>query len=190
MITACSYHLSQAHVKIVEMEISISESLKGPSCTMAAILITLPSHPSIKFPSQFPSNSISIYKSQSTSIRPKFHLFLPPNSQPNRLPSPIPIPNPNSIPSIHPDPAQYPIHPLCHGNSSTPLSCWTLSPSHGGLSIEVSVIEMTNQSIIITPNLTELRTHVDVGSSVLKQRRYNTHEDQITNPQVASQACR
>ncbi|KAL6797574.1 hypothetical protein GGI42DRAFT_329177 [Trichoderma sp. SZMC 28013] len=29
------------------MEISISESLKGPSCTMAAILMTLPSHPSI-----------------------------------------------------------------------------------------------------------------------------------------------
>lgn len=73
---------------------------------------------------------------------------------------------------------------------SSILSCWTPSPSHGGLSIEVSVIEMTNHSIIITPNLTELRSQVDAGSSILKQRRYNTHEVQIRNPQVASQACR
>lgn len=56
--------------------------------------------------------------------------------------------------------------------------------------MEVSVIEMTNQSIFITPNLTELRSQVDAGSSVPKQRRYNTHEVQIRNPQVASQACR
>lgn len=98
------------------------QSLKGPSCTMAAILITLPFHPSIPvpipisiqfhpyiqipvhlYPSQFPPR---VHPSRPPNI-PKFHLFLPPsskpitNSQPNPLsnPIPIPIPVPNPMPS-------------------------------------------------------------------------------------------
>lgn len=98
------------------------------------------------------------------------------------------------FPSSHSSNPKSPfIYPVSHSHSqilSFILSCWTPSPSHGGLSMEVPVIEMTNQSIFITPNLTELRTQVNPGSSVLKQRRYNTHEVQMRNPQVANQACR
>ncbi|KAL6795031.1 hypothetical protein J3E68DRAFT_329058 [Trichoderma sp. SZMC 28012] len=92
-----------------------------------------------------------------------------------------------SITGPHPSLESSTVFPSSHSSN---LSCWTPSPSHGGLSMEVSVIEMTNQSIFITPNLTELRTQVNPGGSVLKQRRYNTHEVQMRNPQVANQACR
>ncbi|KAL6836200.1 hypothetical protein J3E69DRAFT_19469 [Trichoderma sp. SZMC 28015] len=72
------------------MEISISESLKGPSCTMAAILITLPSHPSIPVPipisiqfHPYIQIPVHLYPSQfPPPVHPSFHLFLPPNSKP------------------------------------------------------------------------------------------------------------
>ncbi|KAL7916257.1 hypothetical protein GGI35DRAFT_27244 [Trichoderma velutinum] len=109
------------------MKISISESIKGPSCTMAAFLITLsflPSiHPSsfhlyihpnthpnthpipslsVPISTQFPPLSRSITQ---TNIPTSFHLFIPPNSQPILLPNLIPassIPIPPVHPSIHP----------------------------------------------------------------------------------------
>ncbi|QYS93314.1 hypothetical protein H0G86_000693 [Trichoderma simmonsii] len=107
------------------MEISISESLKGPSCTMAAILITLPSHPSefpSQFPSQYPSNSIQFH----LYIQIPIHLYpsqIPPLSS-SKFPSHYQFPtNPitQSNPNPEPEPSTiHPIHPLCHGNSSTP----------------------------------------------------------------------
>ncbi|KAL7916256.1 hypothetical protein GGI35DRAFT_27896 [Trichoderma velutinum] len=53
--------------------------------------------------------------------------------------------------------SSYPKSPSHYQFLSSILPCWTPSPRHGGLSMEVSIIDTTNQSIFIRPNLTELR---------------------------------
>ncbi|KAL7804540.1 hypothetical protein V8C43DRAFT_17908 [Trichoderma afarasin] len=99
------------------MEISISESLKGPSCTMAAILITLPSHPSIPVPipisiqfHPYIQIPVHLYPSQfPPPVHPSFHLFLPPNSKP--------ITNSHSHSSNPKSPFIYPGFPFLFPNS-------------------------------------------------------------------------